>query len=284
MLEATLLLTADRLSNREFDQLDVQEAWIDEAGEALKTALRHQLTKPPDTSDPLRMSSIGKPKCQLQMQAMGAVPVRKPNNFVAQMMLGDCVEIITLLMMKIAAINITGGNDKVSLKIADAIINGTDDVEVDDKVYDVKSCSPWAFNNKWSKGYEGLKQSDDFGYIGQLVGYAKAKGKEPGGWIVMCKSTGRIKVVEFEGGEDEQLSVMRKIEDTVSAITSKAHFQRSFEPVEDKWRGKPTGLKHLCKTCEFCPYLAACWPDAEYKAHPNSEAQNPPKYWFVEDQ
>ena len=284
ILETNLHLAADRLSNREFDDLTIMDEWLEEAGEALKEVLRKQLSPPPETSDVLRMSSVGKPLCQLQMQAAGAKAARKPYNFITQMMMGDIVEIIAILLLKISGANITGGNDKVSLKIVDAIINGTDDIELDGKVYDIKSCSPWAFNHKWSKGYEGLRESDDFGYIGQLVGYSKAKGKDPGGWIVVCKSTGRIKVVEFEGGDDEMSLVMQKIENTVSAILSKATFKRSFEPIDDKWRGKSTGLQRLCKTCEFCPYLGECWPSATFKAHPKSEAKDPPHYWFVEDE
>lgn len=283
MIETNLQMVADRLSNREYDGVTVLDGWIDKAGEELKDALRRQFTPPPENQDLLRMSNIGKPLCQLQMQAAGVEPSRKPYNFVVQMLLGDCVEIITEVLMKVASINVTGGKDKVSLKVADAIINGTDDVEIDHKVYDIKSCSKWAFDNKWKLGYAGLKDSDDFGYIGQLVGYAKAKGKEPGGWIVICKSTGRIKVVEFEGGADEISGVMQQLERNVTAIMSTTKFQRSFEPIEDNWRGKPTGLKRLCKTCEFCSYLGSCYPDAEYKAHPKSEAKNPPYYWFVKD-
>ena len=283
MIETNLQLVADRLSNREYDGVTVLDSWIDKAGEELKDALRRQFTPPPENQDLLRMSNIGRPLCQLQMQAAKVEPSRKPYHFAVQMLIGDCVEIITEMLMKVASINVTGGKDKVSLKVADAIINGTDDVEIDHKVYDIKSCSKWAFDNKWKLGYAGLKASDDFGYIGQLVGYAKAKGKEPGGWIVICKSTGRMKVIEFEGGDDEISGVMQKLERNVTAIMSSTKFQRSFEPIEDHWRGKPTGLKRLCKTCEFCSYLGSCYPDAEYKAHPNSEAKNPPHYWFVKD-
>ena len=283
-IEANLQLAADRLSNKEFDDLTVLDGWLDEAGEAFKQVLRKQLTEHNAEDTIWRMSSIGKPVCQLQMKAIGAKAARKPYNFITQMMLGDAVEIITMLLLKVAAVNVTGGNDKVSLQVADALIKGTDDVEIDDAVFDIKSCSPWAFNNKWSKGYAGLVESDDFGYIGQLVGYAQAKGKRPGGWIVCCKSSGRVKVVEFEGGEEEISARMKQLERTVTTIMSNAKFRRSFDPIEDKWRGKPTGLKTLCKTCEFCDYLGQCWPQAEYLPHPNSEAKNPPYYWFVKDE
>ena len=283
-IEANLQLAADRLSNREFDDLSVLDGWLDEAGEAFKQVLRQQLTEHTAEDTIWRMSSIGKPTCQLQMKAVGAKASRKPYNFVTQMMLGDAVEIITELLLKVAAVNVTGGKDKVSLQVADAMIRGTDDVEIDNAVYDIKSCSPWSFTNKWSKGYAGLVEDDPFGYIGQLVGYAQAKGKAPGGWIVVCKGTGRVKVVEFEGGEEEISARMKQLESTVTTIMSNAKFRRSFDPIEDKWRGKLTGLKTLCKTCEFCDYLGECWPNAEYKAHPNSEAKNPPHYWFVKDE
>lgn len=282
-LETSLQLAADRLSNRETDGLEVLEEWIDNAGEEFKQALRQQFVDH-KSSTVLRMSSVGKPVCQLQMQAANANAARKPYNFIVQMLLGDAVEIITRVLLKVGAVNVTGGGDKVSLQIADALIQGTDDVEIDGAIYDIKSCSPWSFNNKWDKGYAGLKADDSFGYIGQLVGYAEAKGKPPGGWIVVCKSTGRIRVVEFEGGQEEISYRIKKIEDTVSTIMSNAKFRRSFEPIEDKWRGKATGLKKLCKTCEFCSYLGECWPNAEFKAHPNSEAKEPPYYWFVKDE
>ena len=172
-------------------------------------------------------------------------------------------------------------NDEVQLNVAGAVINGTDDIEIENKVLDIKTWSKWACDNKWSKGYEHLKDNDDFGYVGQLIGYAKAKGKEPGGWIVICKSTGRVKVVLCDVTPEEQDRVKKKIAATVKAINSKIRFKLFFELEDDKWQGKPTGDKKRCKTCEFCDYLGTSWPEAEYKAHPKSEAKNPPRYWYV---
>ena len=282
MLEANIHLALDRLSNDEHDQLVIEDRWIDEAGEALKAVLRHQMT--PNSGDfGLRMSNVGRHLCQLQMAAAGAEAARKPYSFKMMMMIGDTIEIITDLILKIAGANITGGKDQVQLSIADAVISGTDDIEIDGKVYDIKSSSPWSFTNKWALGYEHLKENDSFGYVGQLFGYAKAKGKPPGGWIVICKSTGAVKVVECDPSDEEVQAVTQMIEQNVTAINQAAPFKRCFEPVEDKWRGKPTGMKRLGKTCEFCSYIGACWPDAQYLAHPNSEAKNPPHYWFLKD-
>lgn len=283
MLEPKIHLALDRLSNDEFDQLRVDPAWIDEAGEALKDALHRQLGDTGKNDFRLRMSNVGKPLCQLQMADAGAKEARKPYNFKMMMMLGDAVEVLTELILKIAGINITGGKDQVSLDVEGTVINGTDDVEIDHKVFDIKSCSPSSFDYKWSDGYEHFKKNDDFGYVGQLIGYAKAKSKEPGGWITVCKSTGRVKVLLCDSSKEEKAAVSKLIKDNVQAVVNKSAFKRCFEPEDEKWRGKPTGRKHLCKTCGYCSFLGACWPDAEYKPHPNSKSKTPPRYWYVDE-
>jgi len=221
--------------------------------------------------------------CQLQHGAMGSEKKRKDYNFKIQMLIGDAVECITNVMLKIAGANITGGKNQVELKIGETVVKGEDDIEIDHKVYDVKSCSPWAFDNKWSKGYSGLKESDDFGYVGQLTGYAQAQNKELGGWIVVNKSNGRIAVVDAEVSETEKQMNLFKMEHNVDQVTTGAPLDRQFAPIPDTFRGKPTGLKRLTKSCEFCDFIKPCYPKAKYMPHPKSEAKNPPMYWFIED-
>ena len=58
MLQSKLDATNDKLSNDEFDGLTIEDAWIEEAGEEFKAALRKQLT-PQDRDFRLRMSNIG---------------------------------------------------------------------------------------------------------------------------------------------------------------------------------------------------------------------------------
>ena len=282
MLQQQLEMTLDKLSNDEFDGLTIDEAWIDEAAEEFKAALRKQLT-PQERDFRLRMSNVGKPLCQLQHGAMGSEKKRKDYNFKIQMLIGDAVECITNVMLKIAGANITGGKNQVELKIGKTVVKGEDDIEIDHKVYDVKSCSPWAFDNKWDKGYSGLKQSDDFGYVGQLTGYAQAQNKELGGWIVVNKSNGRIAVVDAEVSETEKQMNLLKMEHNVDQVTTGAPLDRQFAPIPDTFRGKPTGLKRLTKSCEWCDFIKPCYPKAKYMPHPKSEAKNPPMYWFIED-
>jgi hypothetical protein len=228
ILEPQIHLALDRLSNDEFDDISVDPVWIDEAGEHFKDALLHQLTDRGKNDFRFRMSNVGRPLCQLQMAAKGAKPSRKPYNFKMQMMIGDAVDALTITLLKIAGVNITSMNDEVQLSVAGAVINGTHDIEIENKVFDIKTCSKWAFDNEWSQGYEHLKTHDDFGYVGQLIGYAKAKCKEPGGWIVICKSTGRVKVVLCDVSQEEADGVEQKIAATVNAINSKTEFKRCF--------------------------------------------------------
>ena len=282
MLQQQLEMTLDKLSNDEFDGLTIDEAWIDEAAEEFKAALRKQLT-PQEIDFRLRMSNVGKPLCQLQHGAMGSEKKRKDYNFKIQMLIGDAVECITNVMLKIAGANITGAKNQVELKIGETIIKGEDDIEIDHKVYDVKSCSPWAFDNKWDKGYSGLKEDDPFGYVGQLTGYAQAQNKELGGWNVVNKSNGRIAVVDAEVSETEKQMNLFKMEHNVDQVTTGAPLDRQFAPIPDTFRGKPTGLKRLTKSCEWCDFIKPCYPKAKYMPHPKSEAKNPPMYWFIED-
>ena len=283
MLQQQLEMTLDKLSNDEFDGLTIDDAWIEEAGEEFKAALRKQLT-PQDRDFRLRMSNIGKPLCQLQHAAMGSERKRKPYSFKIQMMIGDAVESITNIMLKIAGANITGGKNQVEMELGPVKVKGEDDIEIDHKIYDVKSCSPWAFDNKWSKGYQGLKDNDDFGYVGQLTGYAQAQDKALGGWIVVNKSDGRIAVVDADVSQNEKDMNLFMMKFKAEQIEKGTPLDRQYAPIVDKFRSKPTGLQRLPKSCEFCDYTKACYPKAEYKAHPKSEAKFPPHYWFIEDE
>lgn len=283
MLEASIRYALEKLSNDEGEDLVVDDTWIEEAGEQFKDTLRRQFRRQPEDFR-LRMSNIGRPVCQLQMAKAGAEAKRKPYNHIVRMIHGDIFECVMDVILKIAKANITGGKNKVELELAGQTIKGEDDIHIDNKVWDIKSASPWAYEHKWSRGYEGLKKDDSFGYIGQLVGYAKAQGVEPGGWIVGNKSTGEIMVVPMAATPGEIDLTMMEMNRTVAAVSNDMPLQRQYDAIPDTFSGKPTGLRRLDpKTCGFCDFVQACWPNAVYKKHPNSLAKNPPSYWFLEE-
>lgn len=86
VIEASIHSVLDRLSNGE--DVEIEEEWIEEAGEQFKAALRKQVT-PRDRTVVLRMSNIGRPICQLQMAQAGEEEERRPYNFIVRMLMGD---------------------------------------------------------------------------------------------------------------------------------------------------------------------------------------------------
>lgn len=280
MLEKRIQMVLDQLSNHESSQLIIKDEWIEEAGEQFKDTMRRQFGRESEAFR-LRMSNIGRATCQLQLARDGAVAHRKDYNFMTRMMLGDACESILDVILRIAGANITGSKDKVKLQLGEHLIKGEDDIEIDNKVYDIKSCSPWAFDNKWKKGYSELAEHDDFGYVPQLVGYAAAKGKVPGGWIVMNKSTGEILVVEYTATKKEYLQTLDRMEATADLIASDAPFKRCFEPVEEYFSRTPTDSLKLGMECGFCDFVHTCYPKAQYLPVKQSKAKAPPHKWYV---
>ena len=283
MLQELIHMTMDKMSNDEYDDLVVNDEWIDAVGENIKKELKKSLSPRPEDFR-IRSSNVGRPTCVLQMQKSGAKPARKPYHFVMQMLHGYMIEEIMTLILKVANANITGGKEKVSLDLEGVTIKGEDDIQIEGKEYDVKSCSPWAFTNKWSEGYGKLKASDNFGYVGQLMAYSEAQNIPVGGWIVVNKSSGEVAVVDADNSPSERKEVLDKLKSTVRTITSDAPFKRCFDPLEDSFRKKPTGRKFLDRNnCGMCDYKTSCYPGVQYKAQPESTAINPPFKWYVSE-
>ena len=117
-----------------------------------KDCLRKQLSQR-EQGFRLRMSNIGRPVCQLQMEKSGAEKGKMPYNHILRMMFGDSIEVIVELLCKVAKINVTGGKSQAKWEIGGETIEGENDIEIDGKVFDTKSTSPWAFDNKWQDGW-----------------------------------------------------------------------------------------------------------------------------------
>ena len=280
-LQEQIHTVLDHLSNNESDKLTIEDSWIEEAGEAFKEALRRQFTRQ-DEDFRLRMSNIGRPLCQLQMGKSGATTDRKPYNFIMRMLHGDAIECIMDVVLRIAGANITGGKSKVEFDLNGHKIKGEDDVEIDGKVYDIKSASPAAFERKWKYGIDALKKDDGFGYIGQLVGYSEGQGKPAGGWIVVCKSSGEVAVVDAELSKAELKRIKGDLAMKATAVNEDWSFERCFEPEDDFFNKKYTGSKKLPFSCNYCDYRPSCWPNAQYLPQPKSKAKEPRKHWYVQ--
>ena len=151
-------------------------------------------------------------------------------------------------------------------------------MEMDGKIDDVKSASPWSYANKFDS-FESLQKGDGFGYIPQLVGYSKAAGKEVGGWWVVNKGNGEFKYVSASEVDSEQ--VIQDIQETVNYIEKDEPFKRCFEPVPETYFKKQSGNLVLNSACKFCSFKHKCWKGLKTLPSRVSKAKNPPEVDYV---
>ena len=225
----------------------------------------------------LRMSNVGRPTCQLWYEKnKPEVALPFPTTFVMNMMIGDIVEAVFKGLLKEAGVKYND-TEKVTLDLGTTRINGSYDIVINDAVDDIKSASDWSYRNKF-ESYDTLAAGDGFGYIGQLAGYAKASGKRVGGWWVVNKANGQFKYVPASGLDiDEEIN---KIKDTVTTVEENK-FERCFEPVPEKFRGKETGNQILNDGCRFCSYRFDCWSELTERPAVKSQAKNPPTVSYI---
>lgn len=271
-----------KLSNDRHDEVEIKDDWIEKAVAEFRDALHRQLKPTEKRSFRLRMSNIGRPTCQLQMEASGEKGKDKQYNHILRMLLGDFAEIILMLVMKATDIPMTGSKKKVELKIGNHPISGEDDVEIDKKVWDIKSASDWAFRNKWKKGFDALLEDDPFGYLGQMAGYSVGSSRKMGGWIVMDKSSGQISCIDASQDQKDYKETIKLMRKNVETIIKELPFEKCFEPIAEVFNRKSTGRKILAKQCSMCDFRGSCWPSASYEPCAESKALNPRKHWYVD--
>ena len=228
-----------------------------------------------------RMSNVGRPSCQLWFEKnkpQEALP--KPTTFVMNMMLGDIVEAVFKGILREAGVQYEDSK-RVTLDIGEdspqRVVTGEYDIVIDGAVDDVKSASDWSYRNKF-ESFDTLKEGDAFGYISQLAGYARASGKKAGGWWVVNKQDGNFKYVPADIDVEKEV---KKIKDNIKAVENDK-FKRCFEPVEETFRGKPTGNKILPITCRFCSYRKACHPSLQELPQKMSKAKDPKIVAYVD--
>ena len=261
----------------------VEETIVEQVGQDVASAMRKQFSSGPRDKFKLRMSNLGRPKCQLWFEKNDpADKIPFPTHFLMNMILGDIVEAVFKGLLRAAAVEFED-NAKVVLKLSDGTeINGEYDIIMDGKVDDVKSASPWSYQNKF-KDFETLAASDPFGYVSQLVGYSTAADKEVGGWWVINKANGEFKYVDASSVDTKQ--ELDKIENTVAYIQEDKPFDRCFDAVPETYRKKQSGNLKLGSTCGFCAYKRKCWPELQSIPSRVSTAKEKPivDYVFIGD-
>ena len=255
---------------------------LSEFAELSRKALEKHFTRKKEDFR-LRMSNVGKPLCQLQMQAKGVEPEKPSHDFIVRMIIGDMLEALVIVLLKAAKIEVKSQHQKVSLGVGDRQIEGEYDIELDDGIYDIKSVSPFSFTTKFNadNGYDKIKQSDSFGYISQGHGYGMAANKPFKGWIAINKTTGEIVFTDSKHTDEEKKEVYSKIYNTSVALLDEKPFERCFTDVEEVYYSKPTGNRTLGIECSYCPYKHDCWDNLEFRRQLPSKGKNPKWTWYT---
>jgi hypothetical protein len=265
------------LSSVQAGEATLSEEVIEQVANDVRNALVKQFSKREDKFR-LRMSNIGRNYCQLwfdKNDPKSAIPFS--TNFIINMMIGDIVEAVFKGLLVQSGVSFSNG-EKVTWDLgAGVTIDGTPDLIINDNVDDVKSASPWSYENKF-KDYNTLAEKDSFGYVAQLAGYAQAAKVKPGGWWVVNKANGQFKYVPAEG-----IDVEKAAENTraIAAKLEENKFERCYDAIEETYRKKPTGNSILGRECQWCSYRYKCWPGLKEMPSLVSQAEDKPIVSYV---
>jgi hypothetical protein len=197
----------------------------------------------------LRMSLIGRADRKIWMDINGPKKERElPFSMLMRFLYGSIVEELLLFLVKESGHSVTDEQKKVTL----SGVVGHIDCKIDGEVVDVKSSSDYSFR-KFQKGFDDGE--DDFGYIGQISGYAEAEGKDKGYFLALNKSSGDIALLEVT--DFDLINAAGRIKHIHSFLKDTENKPEVCkEPVPD---GK-SGNMQLAKACSFCEHKGDCWP------------------------
>jgi hypothetical protein len=283
----TILLQVQKyLDNVSKSPVKLDTKLVQEFGEACKNALLKQFEEGRRDKFEPRMSNIGRPLCQLQMEAKGVKGEGQPYNVKMRNTFGDIIEALAILIMKSAGVDIKNEQKKVTYKFNGDKIEGRQDVEIDGKVWDIKSASPYSFEKKFgeSGGFNEVIREDSFGYASQGFLYGESQSKKFGGWIAINKSTGEWTVCETPASVDEHKQKALKLaEDNFKALKEGKPFKRCYDDIAETFRSKPTGNRVLGFVCSYCPYKLPCWGRDKLQLLPQqqSKGKNPKWVWYT---
>ena len=244
------------------EPVKISDKLVEEFGEACKESLRKQFSEERREKFQVRMSNVGRPLCQLQMEAQNVKGEGQHYNVKMRNTFGDLIEALAMFVLKSSGVEIEDEQKKVKYKFNDSEIEGRLDVKIDQKVWDIKSASPYSFEKKFGEagGFEEIAKEDAFGYIPQGYLYSESEKVPFGGWIVINKSTGEWLVCEVPLADDQyKKDALELANKNTKAIKSKIPFKRCYNDIEETFRTKKTGNKVLGTICSFCPYKLPCW-------------------------
>lgn len=260
------------------------EELIQEFGERCKSILRDGFVEKPmqDKKFTLRMSNMGHSVRKLMLDRASGGKYKPSKEFKLKATIGHIYEAFVLVLLKQSGVNVIDHDKKVALAVGEVVINGTYDVKIDGKIYDIKTASPFSYDNKFCS-IENLRKDDAFGYFAQGFGYSLADSSPFGGWIPINKNTGEIKILEIPVYEHDKLASEygKEIQDKVKYITSSTDIPPCTGVVDEYFNKKSTGNKILNRRCEYCDYKSTCHKDLQCLPDVNSKAREPRLRYYL---
>ncbi len=268
------------------EPIKISDKLVEEFGEACKNALRKQFSEERRKQFQPRMSNIGRPLCQLQMEAKNIKGESQPYNIKMRNTFGDLIEALSIFVLKSAGVKIEDEQKSVKHKFNGLSIEGRYDVKINKKIWDIKSASPYSFKNKFGEagGFEAVVKDDAFGYISQGYLYSESEKIPFGGWIVINKSTGEWVVCETPLLDEEyKVNAVETAKNNIHKLEKKEPFKKCYDEIEETYRTKKTGNKILGTVCSFCPYKLPCWGSKlQLLPQQQSQGKNPKWVWYTE--
>ena len=217
-----------------------------------------RFSKPQEPRGYLSLSSIGTPckrKLWYKVNKSGEGESLTPNTLL-KFFYGDMIEELILELAKASGHDIKGQQDRLNVHG----IKGHRDAVIDGMTVDVKSCSTYAFK-KFKEGK--LRDDDPFGYISQLSSYVYAGKDDPlvtdkthGAFLAIDKVSGEICLDVHDFTED-----LKTKEEEMLAAKELVAGDIPTDRIQPVPASKASPNTKLDKSCQFCEYKKACWPN-----------------------
>ena len=198
----------------------------------------------------LRMSNIGKKPRQLWYDVKGYEGEEFEGSTLLKFLYGDIIEALVLTLAKAAGHEVTHEQAKVCVDG----VNGSIDCVIDGELLDVKSCSSYAFKDKFTE--EANLGDDAFGYYGQAAGYSAGMEMPFKGWLAMDKQNGSMRLSKADASRIPCASKL--IADHRKALASDEPPRKCYEDVPYQKGGN----MQLQIGCQYCSFKKICWADA----------------------
>lgn len=227
---------------------------LNEFLDACRVVYQRAIGKRERNGHTLRLSNIGRPTCQTWHSAHNSPAEQLRGNTLLKFAYGDVIEALVIALSKAAGHSVEHEQAEVEVDG----IKGHIDVVIDGKLVDVKSCSTYAFNNKFQD--EENLGDDAFGYRGQGAGYSRGMEMPFYGWLAIDKQNGSLRVSR---AKQETLPNVSALIQSARDAEASEELVRCYEPEPE---GKKGNMK-LGTTCSYCAYKFSCWENLRVFAY-----------------